>query len=91
MKNNTEKELLLRLHDKVDSISEKIKEVEIIQSKHETNLLTHMKRSDLAETRMEFIENEVKPILQGLSFLKTVAKIAASISSLLYAISKFFR
>jgi len=91
MENSTEKELLLKLHDKVDAIKDKINDVEIVQVKHEANLLEHMKRTELAEQRVEMIEVEVKPILQGLSFLKLVAKIGATISSMLYAASKFFR
>ncbi len=91
MANTTEKELLLRLHDKVDSIKNKITDIEIVQVKHEANLQEHLRRSELAETRMELIEDEVKPILQGLSFLKVLAKIGTTIGSILYAASKFFR
>lgn len=91
MENTTEKELLLRLHDKVDSIKDKITDIEIVQVKHEANLQEHLRRSELAETRMELIEDEVKPILQGLSFFKVIAKIATTLGSILYAASKFFR
>jgi hypothetical protein len=91
MENSTEKELLLKLHDKVDSIKDKISDIEIVQVKHEANLLEHMKRTELAEQRVEMIEVEVKPILQGLSFLKVVGKIGAALTSALYAFSKFFQ
>lgn len=90
MENSTEKELLLKLHDKVDSIREKISDIEIVQVKHEANLLEHMKRTDLAEQRVEMIEVEVKPMLQGLSFLKMIAKIATTLGSIIYGVSKFF-
>ncbi len=91
MEKSTEKELLLKLHDKVDSIRDRISDIEIIQVKHEANLLEHMKRSNMAEQRMEMIELEVKPILQGLSFLKVVGKIGTALTSALYAFSKFFQ
>ena len=91
MKNDTEKQLLLRLHDKVDQIQSNIKDIEVVQIKHEANLGEHMRRTDLAEERMELIEIEVKPILQGLSFLKVVAKFGATLVSILYAASKFFQ
>jgi hypothetical protein len=91
MKNTTEKELLLKLHDKVDTISDKIKDIEIVQIKHEENLKEHLRRSELAELRIEFIEGEVKPMLQGVSFLKAVAKFGTWLASILYAVSKFFQ
>ena len=90
MKNSTEKELLLRLHDKVDSIQSNIKDIEIIQVKHEANLVEHLRRSEIAEERMELIETEVKPILQGLSFLKVIAKVGTTLGSILYGVLKFF-
>ena len=91
MKKYAETELLLKLHDKIDGISTSIKEIEIVQVKHEMNLQTHMRRSEASENRLELIEAEVKPILQGLSFLKVIAKIGASLISLAYAAAKFFR
>lgn len=90
MENTTEKELLLKLHDKVDTIRDKISDIEIVQVKHEANLQEHMKRSDMAEERIEFIESEVKPLLQGLSFLKIIAKVATTIGSIIYGVSRFF-
>lgn len=90
MENSTEKELLLKLHDKVDTIRDKISDIEIVQVKHEANLQEHMKRSDMAEERIEFIESEVKPLLQGLSFLKIIAKVATTIGSIIYGVSRFF-
>lgn len=91
MSNNTEKELLLRLHDKVDVITDKINDIEIVQIRHEENLKEHIRRTDLAEERLEFIENEVKPMLEGASFLKTVAKMVAYIGSAIYGVLQIFR
>lgn len=91
MENNTEKELLLRLHDKVDMIGEKINDIEVVQVRHEENLKEHIRRTDIAEERLEFIENEIKPVLEGVSFLKIISKVAGAIGSFIYVVSQFFR
>lgn len=91
MKPKTHQELLLLLHTKLDEVKDDIHEIKITQVKHEGNLQEHIRRSEIAEQRLDLIEGEVKPILQGMGFLKTIAKIVTTISSLLYAASKFFR
>lgn len=90
MKNSTEKELLLLLHTKVDSINDKVCEVEKVQVLQEANLFEHMRRTSIAEERIELMETEVKPILQGISFLKVIAKYGSAIVSFVYAALKFF-
>ena len=91
MNDSTEKQLLLLLHTKVDKISEGLNDIEKVQVKHEANLVEHLRRSEIAEIRLDLIDKEVKPILQGLSFLKIIAKFGATFASLAYAAAKFFR
>jgi hypothetical protein len=91
MRDSTEKELLLLLHEKVDKISDNIHEIEKVQVKQELGLSEHIRRTEIAEERLDVIEQEVKPILSGLSFLKIIAKFGATFASLAYAAAKFFR
>lgn len=91
MKSNTEKELLLKLHDKIDEIKDGMKSIEIVQVKQNSALEEHIRRTEIAENRLDVIESEVKPILEGLSFLKIIAKVGASIASLAYGALKFFQ
>ena len=81
----------LHVIKKLDSISDKLCDIEVTQGKHEVNLQEHMRRSQLAEDRMELIESEIKPLLQGLTFLKVAAKIGGFLGTLVYSFIRLFR
>jgi hypothetical protein len=89
--NSTERELLLLLVEKSDQINDKIGKLEVTSAKQEVNLQEHMKRSDLLEDQVDFLNKEVKPILQGVSFLKGFAKFALWCAGILKALALFFR
>lgn len=89
--NEFEQELLLKIDTKIDEIKEKLNDHEIILNKQQNNIEEHMRRTDIAEERLENFEKEVKPILEGISGLKTLAKIISFVSVLAYSISRLFR
>lgn len=90
MSNNTERELLLNLHEKMDLVKDKLNDIQIVQVKQQASLDEHIKRTGLAEERIEFLEDDIKPLLQGASFLKTIAKLVTGLVTFSYAISKIF-
>lgn len=89
--NDFEQELLLKIDTKIDEIKEKLNDHEVILIKQQANIEEHIRRTDVAEERLENFEREVKPILEGISGLKTVAKIVSFVSVLVYSISRLFR
>jgi hypothetical protein len=89
--NDFEQELLLKIDTKIDEIKEKLNDHEVILIKQQANIEEHIRRTDVAEERLENFEKEVKPILEGISGLKTVAKIVSFVSVLVYSISRLFR
>lgn len=89
--NEFEQELLLKIDTKIDEIKEKLNDHEIILNKQQNNIEEHMRRTDIAEERLENFEKEVKPILEGISGLKTLAKVISFVSVLAYSISRLFR
>lgn len=89
--NEFEQELLLKIDTKIDEIKEKLNDHEIILNKQQNNIEEHMRRTDIAEERLENFEKEVKPILEGISGLKTLAKVISFVSVLVYSISRLFR
>jgi hypothetical protein len=93
-------ELLFRIIDRVEVLNEKISRLEIdralsasemngILIKQEHNLAVHIKRTDIAEASIELLKNEIKPVLQGLGFLKTIVKIVTFLTGVAVAFNKF--
>lgn len=85
------KDFILQIGAKLDSISEDITELKVTAAKQEINLQEHMKRSELLEEQVDLINSEVRPILEGLSFLKKVAKFAVGLATIIKAISFFWK
>lgn len=82
-------ELLVNIDNKVDKIQDKLHDHEIILTKQEINLQEHIKRSLYNEEQVDILKNEIKPVLEGLSFLKTIAKFSVWIAGVAYTLSKF--
>lgn len=87
--NPTEKELLFRLNDKLDEIRDNITDLKIVTSKQEENLKDHMKRTQLLEEQVDVFKKDIFPVLQSLSAVKTLGKIASFIVTALYVFFKF--
>ncbi len=73
------KDPLERIEIKIDNMSEKIHSMDkslIIYNEH---LSTHMRRTELAEKKLDLFEQEIKPALEGYKFVKTALKILVPI------------
>lgn len=67
-----------RLMDKVDKTSEDITEIKIILAKQEQHLGEHIRRTALAEERIELLYTDIQPLKEDLSLrtkLKELTKI----------------
>lgn len=80
-----------KLDEKLDKINDRLGETEKAIIRNTDSLEIHMMRTELAEQRLELIEEEIKPVLQGVGFLKTVAKIGSFLAGILYSISNIFK
>lgn len=67
--------------EKLDRIDSKIQDVEKVLVKQEANLDEHMKRSDTLEKHVNLLEEQVKPVLQGLNAVKITGSVLAFILS----------
>lgn len=92
-------DLMFKILDKLEVLNDKIHEIESdrikdsasvqsILSKQEHNLFIHIKRTDIAEENIEILKNEIKPVLQGLGFLKTIVKVVSFVTGLFVAYTK---
>ena len=79
-----------RLDSKLEKIHDRLNNIEIATVQNTASLSEHMLRTDLAEQRLELLEEEIKPVLDGMSFLKVVAKIGTYIVGIIYGVLKLF-
>ena len=79
-------EAIRRLQDKVsdnhDAVQKELKEVNVSLVKQEENLRQHMYRTELAEKRLEHIEEDLKPIKSVLAGAKGVFAVIGAIATL---------
>lgn len=54
------KDRLLRIEEKLDSITEKLHETNVILAENTQSLILHEKRTDLAEKKMELLESKME-------------------------------
>lgn len=81
---------LLSLHEKVDNIKEDITDMKITSAKQEINLLDHMKRTSIAEERLELFEQRVVPALDAFRFISYFIKAIVPIATLIGIYYKYF-
>ena len=51
-----EKDRLIRLEEKIDKISDKLSEINVVMAENTQSLVIHEKRTDLAEKKVELVE-----------------------------------
>lgn len=54
------KDRLLRIEEKLDSITEKLHETNVILAENTQSLILHEKRTDLAEKKVELLEKKLE-------------------------------
>jgi hypothetical protein len=91
---------ITELNDKLHKLeldrTKTVAEINSVLLKQEQNLADHMKRTELAEEAIQLVrdenklfKDEVKPILQGMSFFKTLAKVVSFAAGVVAAYFKF--
>lgn len=87
----SDRELLILILESQKEIHDRISDVEKLQAIQNIQLDQHMARSEHNEEQVKILREEVTPVLKGLSFLKTFAKIISWIAAIAYGIMKFFK
>lgn len=90
MSNQTEKDLLVSLHDKFDELKDEISEIKVTMAKQEVNLQLHMKRSDTIEREHNFFKTEVRPALEAYKFVAFLFKIVVPVITVIGLYFKYF-
>ena len=87
-------ELLEKIYNKVEKISEDVGELKITSVLHEETLKTHIRRSDNLEVIISHLkENDIKPLQKDMSQIQGAAKIITILiasGSLIIGLIKFF-
>ena len=68
---------------KLDLIGNDIGEMKVTQAVHTTQLVEHMRRTELLEKRQEDLEEEIEPVTAHLHNLQGVKKLILIVSSIL--------
>lgn len=55
-----DKDRLVRLEEKIDSITEKLHEINVVLVENTQSLIIHEKRTDLAEKKVELVEQRLE-------------------------------
>lgn len=84
------------VEDKLDKISERLDDIVKVQIEQAADLKHHIYRTDLAEARMDSIEEDLKPIKKHVDMLNGALKavgglaVLASIVKAVIEVWKFF-
>lgn len=75
-------EILNKISDKIDKISDDIVEIKVIQAKHDANLENHMQRSDTLESLYKELYGDVEPLKADINKIKGAAKLVGILSGI---------
>lgn len=78
--------LLIGIDNKVDEVKEKLHNIEIVQTRMESDLKYHIRRTDILEERVMEIDEKVKPVESFKGFAMFTGKLIAFIGTLTMAI-----
>lgn len=88
----------LPIHDKLNKITDVLTEIQISQARTEVNMAEHMRRTQLNEENMALIREELIPIKEHVTQVRTTGRIlmwviaaAGSIGTAFTAFVKYFR
>lgn len=88
-------DLLNKIYDKVDKISEDVSVLKVTSAVHEQTLKTHIKRSDTLEKMyLDMKEKDIEPMKEDISKFKGILVFLTSASSvlgLIFGLLKLFR
>jgi hypothetical protein len=74
--------LLIGIDSKVDEVKEKLHNIEIVQTRMESDLKYHIRRTDILEERVMDIDEKIKPVEGIKDFAIYTGKVVAFIGTL---------
>lgn len=77
------------LDRKIDKLTESLIEIKIEQIEIKLDLKEHIRRTEIAEERLEQIESRVTPLLEKVKFTKWIFSGVCFVSSLVMAYLKY--
>lgn len=80
---NLVKEQLNKIEEKVDKIEEKISNIDVTLAKQAKDLEHHIYRTDLAESNLELLREEMKPVKKHVALMDTSLKVIGAIASVI--------
>ncbi len=87
-------DVLISIDNKVDEVRNRIHSIELTQTRMESDLKYHIKRTDILEGKIMEVDEKVRPVQTVkdvlLAIFKTVTFVAAIVGSM-YAILRNFR
>lgn len=91
----SDKDLMEKIYEKQEKMSEDMGEVKITLAKQEENIRTHIRRTELAEINIENLRKEIEPVkshvkmLQGALKFIGLAGVAATMLSAVVQLLRF--
>lgn len=84
-------ELIIAVHEKLDIMNDKIHSLDVTSAKQEVNLQLHMKRTEIAEKKMEIFEEKVMPALEAYKFTATCVKLLIPVLTVIGIYYEYFK
>lgn len=70
----SDKELIQKIYDKQEKISEDMGEVKVTLARQEENIRTHIRRTELAEMNIESLRKEIEPVKTHVKMIQGALK-----------------
>ena len=90
MKDSTEKELLFKVLDEMSDVKDRLHSIDTTLVKQNIDLEMHMRRTDIAEKKLELLEQEIQPSLEAFQWVKKNIKLTVKIVSVLVPILYYY-
>lgn len=90
----SDKDLMEKIYEKQEKMSEDMGEVKITLAKQEENIRTHIRRTELAEMNIENLRKEIEPVKSHVKMLQGVLKfigLAGVAATMLSAVIQLLR
>jgi len=84
-------QLLIGIDNKVDEVKEKLHSIELVQTRMESDLKYHIKRTDLLEEKVMEVSEKVEPIESAKTIGTFIAKVFAIITAIIMTVATVMR
>lgn len=83
--------LLVSIDGKVDEVKDKLHNIELIQTRMESDLKYHIKRTDILEQKVLEIDDKVKPVENAKNAIWGISKVLAFLTGVGVAFLTIFK